>query len=188
MKDGLRLRFRAARDAVGPRARKEAAAAIARRLEGIDRYVEARRLVFYASFGSEVETGPLMEAAQAAGRVVALPRMEGKTLVLHEHGPGDPLEPNAFGIPEPPPSAPTVALDAADVVLVPGLAFDRRGHRLGYGGGYYDRLLRTSPHAYRIGLAYGFQLVERLPAMHHDEPLDAIVTESDVHVYPRRHH
>ncbi|MBI2077501.1 MAG: 5-formyltetrahydrofolate cyclo-ligase [Euryarchaeota archaeon] len=188
MKPGLRLQFRAARDALGAKARQAAAAEIGRRLAGLDRFAQARRVVLYASYGSEVDTWPLMTAAHEAGRLVALPRMEGKELALHEYRPGDTLAANAVGIPEPSVSSPRVKLDAADVVVVPGLAFDRRGHRLGYGGGYYDRLLRTSPHAYRIGLAYAFQLVDRLPSMHHDEPLDAVVTDSGVHVYPRRHH
>ena len=188
VKPGLRSQFRAARDALGPRVRGEAAAAIAAKVVALAPYQDARRALFYATFGSEVDTAPLMAAAVASGREIILPRMDGRNLSLHRHRPGDPLVPNRLGIPEPSPAAPVVTLDAADLVLVPGLAFDRRGHRLGYGGGYYDRMLRTSPHAYRLGLAYQLQIVETLPALGHDEALDAVVTDADIFLFKRRHH
>jgi 5-formyltetrahydrofolate cyclo-ligase len=99
------------------------------------------------------------------------PRVEGEHIRFCE----GPLQPGKFDIPEP-----TGRERRPDVVLVPGVAFDRRGHRLGYGRGYYDRALAASPGARRIGLCHSFQLVEALPEESHDEPVDYIVTPDGV--------
>jgi 5-formyltetrahydrofolate cyclo-ligase len=82
-----------------------------------------------------------------------------------------PLQPGKFDIPEP-----VGAERTPDVIVVPGVAFDRRGHRLGYGRGYYDRALAACPSARRIGLCHSLQLVDALPEEPHDEPVDYIVT------------
>jgi 5-formyltetrahydrofolate cyclo-ligase len=95
------------------------------------------------------------------------PRMDGDHIRFCE----GPLRPGKFDIPEP-----TGAERRPDVVIVPGVAFDRRGHRLGYGRGYYDRALAACPSARRIGLCHFFQLVDALPEEAHDEPVDYIVT------------
>ena len=90
------------------------------------------------------------------------------------------------GIPEPLPDCPRVAREAIDFVLVPGVAFDLAGRRLGYGGGYYDRLLPLlSPRAARVAGAFELQLVDRVPAAPHDVAVDAIVTESRALALPR---
>jgi 5-formyltetrahydrofolate cyclo-ligase len=95
------------------------------------------------------------------------PRMDGDQLRFCQ----GPLQPGKLDIPEP-----TGAERAPDVIVVPGVAFDRRGHRLGYGRGYYDRALAACPGARRVGLCHSFQLVEALPEEAHDEPVDYIVT------------
>jgi 5-formyltetrahydrofolate cyclo-ligase len=121
----------------------------------------------------------------AAGKLLALPRVrrEPKHLWLHAY-PGEPsaLVTGAYGIREPAPDWPLVEPAAVDLVVVPGVAFDRHGTRLGYGGGYYDRMLPTiragNPAAALVGLAYGFQVVADLPGDPHDVPVDAIATEA----------
>jgi len=95
------------------------------------------------------------------------PRMEGDHIRFCR----GPLQPGKYDIPEP-----TGEERQPDVILVPGVAFDRRGHRLGYGRGYYDRALAARPQVRRIGLCHSFQLVEALAEEAHDEPVDYIVT------------
>ena len=109
-----------------------------------------------------------------------LPRVRPDHTLDHHavRGP-DELTPGPFGIAEPRPSCPTVAPAALDVILVPGVAFDRAGGRLGYGGGFYDRFLAacTGP---RLGLAFALQLVACVPREAHDLPLAVLVTEAEV--------
>lgn len=135
----------------------------------------------YHPIRSEIDPRPLMAALEAAGCVLALPctppRGADGGLVFRRLDAMHPLARSAFGVLEPPPAAPLVE---PDVVLVPLLAFDRTGARLGYGAGHYDRTLpalRRRPGFRAIGLAYAAQEVERLPTEPHDAPLDGILTE-----------
>jgi 5-formyltetrahydrofolate cyclo-ligase len=188
LKDGLRKHFRRLREAIPAPHRREASFAIVENVQGLAQWKDARAVLLYASFGTEVETPRLLEAAWATGKAVGLPRMEGKDLVVHEARSGDTLVGNPLGIPEPSIDSPLLSIERVSLVAVPGVAFDRRGARLGYGGGYYDRLLRTVPHAYRVGVAYEAQVVDRLPTNHLDVPMDALATEGGIRVLPKREH
>lgn len=188
MKDALRLRFRAMRDAIGAEERARSSQRIADLVEGLPEYARATNVLLYAAFGSEVETRVLRERALGRGKRVFLPRMVERRLEIHEWRPGDPLAPNRYGIPEPLASVPSANPVSLDLIVVPGLAFDRRGARLGYGGGYYDRLLGSVPHAFRVGVCYARQLVPELPSTHLDAPMDCVVTEEGVNPLPRRKH
>lgn len=145
----------------------------------------AGSVLLYAPIRGEVETELLARAALAAGKRLVLPRVhqEPKGLVLHAYS-GDPatLVKGAYGIREPAADWPEVGLAAVDLVVVPGVAFDGHGNRLGYGGGYYDRFLpevrKANPKVSLVGLAYGFQVVESLPAEAHDIPMDGLATEA----------
>ncbi len=127
--------------------------------------------------GEEIDIRPLLHALDAAGHVVALPATppRGRPLSFHRWRPGDALRPERFG---------TVTVDGPlvvpDVLLVPLLAFDRRGHRLGYGGGYYDRTLAALRGALAIGCAFAAQEVDAVPAGPTDIALNAIATERGV--------
>ncbi|NBC94905.1 MAG: 5-formyltetrahydrofolate cyclo-ligase [Deinococcus-Thermus bacterium] len=137
-------------------------------------YRSAGTVAAYLAFGSEADLAGLFEddAARAAGRRIVLPRVAAREgLTLH---PFDaPRERHRFGMEEPLATAPRVPPDAVDLILVPGLAFDLRGARLGYGGGHYDRLLPTlRPEVARVGVAHPALQVERLPR----EPHDALLT------------
>lgn len=117
----------------------------------------------------------------ARGKRVVVPvtRPRTKRLSLSEvRDPGRELAPGAFGVPEPVPSARRpVPVRELDLVLVPGLAFDRRGHRLGHGHGYFDRFLARLPKTTPvIGLAFKFQLLERLPSDPHDRAVHTVLT------------
>jgi 5-formyltetrahydrofolate cyclo-ligase len=188
MKDALRLRFRALRDAIGAEERAQSSLRIATWVAQLPRYREARSILLYAAFGSEVETRPLRERALKEGKIVLLPRIEDRQLKIHDWRAGDQLVQNRHGIPEPLASAPEADPRALEFIVIPGLAFDVRGGRLGYGGGYYDKLLGTISHAYRVGVCFARQVVQELPSTHLDAPMDCVVTENGVNKLPRRHH
>lgn len=174
----VRNAVRGARDAVPVDVRDERAERAVRRFLDLPEVVRARTVMLFWSFGSEVPTGSLIERLHARGVVVALPRIEGGGLVPVPYAPGDPTTTTTFGAQEPVADA---RLDPStiDVVAVPGVAFDREGRRIGYGGGYYDRFLRGLP-AFTVALVFGLQVVDQdLPAGRFDLPVDAIVTEDE---------
>jgi 5-formyltetrahydrofolate cyclo-ligase len=135
-------------------------------------FSSARVVGAYYPAGSEVRTLLIIDAAKKAGKRVALPRTEGERMVFYEFD-GELVE-GRFGIKEPKPSSP---VDNIDVVLVPGVAFDLKGCRVGYGKGYYDRFL-SMQHCFSMGLAYSFQVVEELPRGRFDRRLASLVTEN----------
>lgn len=136
----------------------------------------------YAALAEEIDPAPLMEALRAAGCDIALPAVERRAapLVFRRWRAGDPCRAGAFGIIEPLADAPELV---PDLLLVPLLAFDDAGYRLGYGGGYYDRTLarlREGGAPLAIGLAFAAQRVASLPREAHDMPLDLIATEAGI--------
>lgn len=160
----------------------EAAAAAAGHASDILRHLPFVPIVvgLYQPMGSEMDTGPLAQAFLDAGLLLALPRVAeaDAPLVFHAWRPGDPLEPDLLRCAAPLSEAPTAD---PDVVIVPLVAFDPFGGRLGQGGGYYDRTLEQlafrQPRALFVGLAYAGQEVERLPAEPHDQKLHGVLTE-----------
>jgi 5-formyltetrahydrofolate cyclo-ligase len=177
-----RARIIAARDALSPVARGEAEAAIATRVHALPSFRQARCILLTLPFRSEWNTRPLFAAAVASGKTVALPRVNGASRMLDLHAAQDidrDAAPGYRGIPEPSADLPRVAIEEVDWVLVPGVAFDVHGRRLGYGGGYYDRLLALlRPGVPRVAGAFDLQVVAHVPAAPHDLVVDVIVTES----------
>jgi len=138
----------------------------------------------YMPIGSELDCLPLLNKLAAADVVLCLPVVTapGEPLIFRRWSPDDPLVPGTFGTSEPSDAAPAVV---PDVLLVPMLAFDRQGNRLGYGGGYYDRTLKALRGArdggdeiVAIGVAFTGQLRDKVPVAEGDEPLDWILTET----------
>ena len=129
----------------------------------------------YHALPEEADPALLLARLVEIGCAVAFPRVTGKDqpLQFHRVPDGEVLEPGSFGIPEPLESWPRAV---PDILLVPLLAFDAKGHRLGYGGGYYDRTLAALA-VPAIGIAYAGQEVASLPQGPHDRTLDGIVTE-----------
>jgi len=130
-------------------------------------------------YGSEIDCTGLLERLSGAGWVTALPVVLGpaRPLEFRPWRPGEPLETGAWSIPVPGETAGSVV---PDVLLVPLLAFDRQGYRLGYGGGFYDRTLgrlRAEKPVLAIGVAFAGQEVEAVPHGDHDQPLDWMLTE-----------
>lgn len=159
--------------------------AIARCAWSLPALARSQRIACYLAVGGEVDCAPIIASALARGRRIYLPILHHGHLVFAPWSPGEPLVANRFGIPEPR-AAHTGWLRATqlDVVLAPLVAFDAEGHRLGMGGGYYDRSLAFTRRrgSWRkpqfIGLAYDFQQVPAVPVRRWDVPLHAAVTES----------
>jgi 5-formyltetrahydrofolate cyclo-ligase len=176
----LRALMRALRAAVPEEERLRLARAVEEGLFALPDMRSARTVLLFYSFGSEVETSGMAERIHSERKRLLLPYLEAERMEAGEVLPDDELVPSAYGPREP---ARRVAVDPAevDVVIAPGLAFDREGYRLGYGGGYYDRYLhRMGSRAVRIGIGFAGQLVERVPRERGDERLDLIVTNTGV--------
>lgn len=143
-------------------------------------FQEARCVALYAAFDQEARTERLLEEALRQGKRAAFPRMKGRGPEMDFGQVRDAREmaPGAFGFAEPAASAPAVALSAIDLMLVPGLAFDREGFRVGFGAGCYDRVLAgLRPEAWSCGLAYDFQVLDRVPRDAHDRTVKLLVSE-----------
>ncbi len=188
-KVALRTRVLAARDALPDAQRAAAARVITGRLIGLPSFDAARTALLSLAFRSEWQTTGLVEEALARGKEVALPRVETVARMLALHAVRDlatDIEPGYRGIPEPRPTCPLVDPAALDWILVPGVAFDRQGRRLGYGGGFYDRLLPLVPaRVPRIAAAYDMQVVDAVPSAPHDATVDALITEREALFFPR---
>lgn len=139
------------------------------------RDVESSYCVYcYVSLPHEAGTKELIESLLLLGKCVAVPKVEGDRLVFYAISGLRDLEKGRMGILEPKPSCIRVR-DRTAPVIVPGLAFDREMHRIGYGGGYYDRFLEDEPQHPKIGLAFPFQMFERLPAESHDKSMNQVI-------------
>jgi 5-formyltetrahydrofolate cyclo-ligase len=184
----LRREVLSRRDALPIEHRAAASKAIAAGIAQMPSFVQAHTVLLTLAFRSEWDTLPLVRAALASGQTVAVPRVDDASRMLTLHALSDPIAeivPGYRGIPEPRPDARVIEPERIDWVLVPGVAFDRDGRRLGYGGGYYDRLLPLlSPGITRIAGAYDVQVVARVPPAPHDTTVGVIVTETQT-IVPR---
>ena len=186
-KRAVRLRVLAARDTLSATERERASARIAERVLSLPEVEDASTVMAFWSFGSEPDTTPLIEALHIRDIRIALPRIVDGDLEPRGFIPGvTPVTVTSFGACEPA-EAEEVDPSAIDVVLTPGVAFDRSGRRVGYGGGFYDRFFpRIRPDVTRLGIAFDVQLIdEDLPGGHFDLGLDGVVTESGVVRFPR---
>ncbi|MGA0134179.1 MAG: 5-formyltetrahydrofolate cyclo-ligase [Opitutales bacterium] len=168
-----------ARAAVLTRRELEAAGRAAEALVAqLPEWKQARTVCLYASFGQEPVTDGLLRLALDQGKTLLLPRMApDRSASVRKVAALESLQVSRFGIREPADDAPVAAARDADLFLVPGLAFDRRGRRLGRGAGFYDRLLRGLPRkAFLLGHAHGFQLTGAVPSEEHDVRMRAVVT------------
>lgn len=173
----MRRRMRRLRAAIPPDERARRSGLVEEVLFAVPEVARARTLLLFYSFGSEVSTISMIERARASGSRVLLPYLEGGSIEAAEVHPRDELVPSTYGPREP---ARRIAVDPAevDVVVTPGLAFDRAGRRLGYGGGHYDRFLdRLGTGALRVGIAFEAQVVDEVPAGPRDRRVHLVVTE-----------
>jgi 5-formyltetrahydrofolate cyclo-ligase len=181
-KEGLRKRLAALRRSLNAEARAERAAAACALLGREACFDQARVVLGYAPLRFELDPGPLLELARTRGKQVALPRVVPDTgeLSLHVYAEGDVLEESGFGVREPLAAAARLQPEQIDLVLVPGLAFDAGGYRLGYGKGFYDRLLPSLRGAHSAGMAFELSLLPEVPREEHDIPVQRVVTEKRV--------
>ena len=184
-KSVIRTAVRAQRRAQDAGDRMERSRAITRTLLGREEYQKARTLLVYLSNKEEVATDELVARALAEGKRVWVPVMDRETRDLRISelpGPGVKFRYGPYGIREPETEfLKFVSVDQADLVILPGVAFDRQGGRIGYGKGYFDRLLnRLDPRVPRVALAFDFQVLDTVPQSGHDERVSLIITEKSI--------
>lgn len=183
-KNELRQRMKELREALSPDDVVQKSAAAAAHVLALPELAAARVVAVYApiSGSNELATRPIHDGVRARGGRVVYPIVRKGELPLEWSAVDDvddvsALPRSSLGIPTPPPSAPRVPLDEIDLFVIPGLAFDLLGERLGWGGGHYDRTVSRVPRATRVGYAYDFQLVPLVPVGADDQRVDVVVTE-----------
>ena len=190
--DGLRALKREIRaQGLANRRRQQGKDLLSRRICGklatLPEYQNAATVAFYVDFRCEVRTRPFLPSAWEQGKRVVVPYCAGDRLELYWVEGLDELAPGAYGILEPPEELRRrderkVDVAQVDLIVVPGVAFDRHGGRVGHGKGYYDRLLRQArPHTPRVALAFQCQLFPQVPMMTHDVYVDKVITEEAVY-------
>ncbi len=180
-KETIRAAKSKARDSMPEGEMRRKSSLIAKRLLSMEEVKKSRLICSYVSKGSEAGTRTLIKKLLKESKKVLVPVVENDTLKVSEIKDIKELKKGAFGIPEPRKEFLRFAEPShIDAILVPGIAFDRRGRRVGYGKGYYDRLLKKLKNATKIALAYEFQIIKTIPAEKHDTSVDFIVTEKNV--------
>ena len=168
------------RDALAPEDRVRKGDAIWKRLMEVPVFQMAEQALFYISHGSEVDTAVMRRLAREMGLTVCAPRSRPGDRHMHFHTlPEDePLSSGPYGILQPAEDLPLADLSKPSVVVVPGVGFDLRGNRLGFGGGYYDRWLAGDGKGLpTVGLAFHEQLEDAIPVKVHDIPVQWLVTD-----------
>jgi 5-formyltetrahydrofolate cyclo-ligase len=180
----LRGKILALREDVPAAMRQQASVALFDRIAALPSFLAATTILTTLPFRSEWDSTLLAVRVLSLGKVLAIPRVDrvARTLVLHRvMDLGRDAAPGYLGIPEPRADTPIVAPAEVDWVLVPGVAFDSHGRRLGYGGGFFDRLLPQLRHGVpRIAAALDVQIVDEVPAGPHDERVDTVITPTRV--------
>lgn len=175
-KKELRRRWKAVRDGIAEK--EEKSQKIREKILRHSAVLDAKRVFLYLSMGSEVETLQLAKELKKQGKQIAVPRCDRETRTMEAVEVADltELKAGAYGILEPNQDAKVFSKEEIDVVLVPGLAFDSAGYRLGYGGGYYDKYLAGFSGAV-LGLAFRDCIAEKLPRDEFDRPVEEVITE-----------
>lgn len=174
----LRQRMQNVRNALPASAHADRSARACERASQLSEFASAHTIAGYCAMRKELNPDALLARAHALGKQVALPRVQGAELSFHLHRPGEPLVENDWGVLEPADDAELVPPDAIDLVLVPALALDLRGFRIGYGKGFYDRTLPRMPRARSVGLCYEFQMLAELPNEAHDVALHWVISDA----------
>lgn len=156
--------------------RKTQSILICKKLLELDEYKKANKILSFMNFGSEIEIENFNQEVLKSGKKLYLPRVEKDgTLSVVEHGTGFSI--GAFGIREP---IGDRYMGELDLIVTPGLAFDRYGNRLGYGRGYYDRLFVQYTNSIKVGPIFDIQLVEKVPSEEHDVKIEILITKNEV--------
>ncbi len=178
-KEKIRRRILKLRDGLSSEEREEKSKQIKEKLFSHFEFRTDRTVLFYAAKESEVETKGMIEESLSSEKKVGLPIVEGKEIFFSRIFDYGKLLPSTLGILEPEEKYP-ISLDELNLVVVPGIAFDEKGNRIGFGKGFYDRFLKKVPDAFKIGLAFEIQIVKTIPKISTDIPVDKIVTEKRI--------
>lgn len=178
-KKQLRKQMRQIRDGMLAFEREEKSKEIVARFLTLPEIKQVTTIYCYVSFRSEVNTMPLLHSLWELGKCVAVPRIDENQMQFYEIASMDDLEVGYYGILEPK-NACQLA-QKAELVVMPGLAFDEKGHRLGYGGGFYDKYLETIGECKKIALAFSEQMIEDVPVEGRDIVVEKIVTEERIY-------
>lgn len=155
---------------------KRRSESICLQLLNIEKVQKANTIFLYYSMSDEVDTHELVKLLFAQGKTILLPRVidDSHLNLIPFNGEDNLAEAGSYHILEPI-GKPYNNYDTIDLAIVPGMAFDEEGNRLGHGKAYYDRVLKLMPKAYKIGVCFKFQMVKKLPAGHHDIPMNRII-------------
>jgi len=180
MKEQLREKILYQRTKQSPRDKAPKDQKITDFIQSLPEFQQAQEVLIYIAIHGEVDLTTLFEGKKGEKRFI-LPRVrrEDNTLALYHVNSLDDLEKGTFSIPEPKLNLEKVEIETVDLAIIPGVGFGLDGHRIGYGGGFYDRLLGKM-NCPKIGVAYEFQIVENIEAEDHDEKIDIIVTEEKI--------
>ena len=173
-KTALRKEIREKKRAMTPEQIEKASYALAKQFFATSYYREAKTLYGYLPYNQEVRTEPILLQALKDGKKVAVPKVYGDTMRFIYLEDMNGIEKGYAGIPEPVADEP-VAADETALVLMPGLAFDKEGHRIGYGGGFYDKFLSAEPTHPTVALCYDFQMLPNLETEEFDVPVDLVL-------------
>lgn len=152
---------------------------IAETVTALPEYSNSRRILAYADYNHEVMTKYIIEAAWNDGKEVAVPKVVGQDMVFYKLTDFAQLEKGYFGIPEP--ARGEIVQWEEALMIMPGVAFDRQNHRVGYGGGFYDRFLEKHPYITRVAVAFEFQMMSEVPVEPTDISPEIIVTEKEIY-------
>lgn len=177
-KKALRKRIAEQKRAMTPEQIEAASQRLAERLFQTDAYQNALSIYGYLSYNQEIRTLPILRRAMIDGKRVAVPKVYGDEMRFIWMDDLSLVAPGYYDIPEPIADGP-VADDELALMLMPGLAFDPEGHRVGYGGGFYDRYLAAHPDHKLVALCYGFQLVDHLDCEAHDIPVHRVIPDEE---------
>ena len=182
-KAGIRKELLSKRDNIPPVVRSVKNKMVLERMLSLEEFRNAGTIFFFASFKTEVDTTEMIKSSLTSGKRVLLPKVDKDRheLLLYEIRDFGELAPGFMGIPEPPVSEKQMNINDADIVIIPGAGFDSSGNRIGYGGGYYDRLLSgLQKQSLIIAPAFEEQVVDAIPSEPHDIRIQMIVTDRRV--------
>jgi 5-formyltetrahydrofolate cyclo-ligase len=156
---------------------------IKKTLFDLNDFKNASVILFYISYNNEVYTHEMIKDALSLGKKVIVPKSntQNQTLILSKLTSWDDLELGSYGILEPKKEKiKKTSFEEIEIIIVPGVGFDKKGNRIGHGKGYYDKLLKKSKNAFHIGLAFEYQIIDKIPVDSHDIPVDMIITEDRI--------
>ena len=183
MKETIRSSIRKKREAMHESEVLEKSRRIKTYLFSMHEFQEARTILFYVSYDNEVNTHEMIQESLRMKKHIAVPvsDAETRTIICSTLVKWDDLSAGVYNILEPRKDCiEQIAPTSIDLILLPGIAFDSEGNRIGHGKGYYDRFLQNNLHAHRFGLAFEFQLVEKIPTGKYDRRVEKIITENRI--------